>query len=411
MSQLSQWLNPRSSAAKMAVLFVVISVVYYAGGHYTMPWLAFVPSMVAHGFELWRLITYSAIFLASPMSFIFGVLILVSIGGALERMWGAKRLWIFSFTISTVAALLTLALAFFVPVLDQIPFTGADAIVDSLWVAYGLSLGSSRSNFWGLPVTGNTLALIGASFVLLTGLLGSWLIIVPSLFALGLTFVHVRYGFPRRSLGALHVVALEPRSRKALESPARHRRRRPQHAARLGQVPALMTRERRTALIAAVAVVAVSVLARLLVSTFSLYLEPWAVTKQAHLWQLATWTFAGASLTFIVHAALLGFALSRGVKVSLWLGSMFIVGALVSLLAFLVPAVASCTFTGAGVSATVCLWAASRTLTGRPRWAFIALALVPALLDGLVDGAYVLLPFGFALPTVSGWVRLSRRRT
>jgi hypothetical protein len=138
MSQLSQWLNPRSSAAKMAVLFIVVSVVYYAGGHYTMPWLAFVPSTVVHG----------------------------------------------------------LALAFFVPVLGQIPFTGADAIVDSLWVAYGLSLGSSRSNFWGLPVTGNTLALIGASFVLLGGLLGSWLMIVPSLFALALTFVHVRYGFP-----------------------------------------------------------------------------------------------------------------------------------------------------------------------------------------------------------------------
>src|SRR5258708_17034483 len=32
-----------------------------------------------------------------------------------------------------------------------------------------------------------------------------------------------------------------------------------------------------------------SVVGRLLASSFSLYLEPWAITQQWHLWQLLTW--------------------------------------------------------------------------------------------------------------------------
>src|SRR5262249_33272947 len=75
-------------------------------------------------------------------------------------------------------------------------FVGADLVVTSQWVAYGLLIGRGRTNFWGLPVTGNTLALVGASFVLLSGLLGSWTFIIPELIALGLTFLHVRYGLP-----------------------------------------------------------------------------------------------------------------------------------------------------------------------------------------------------------------------
>jgi membrane associated rhomboid family serine protease len=196
MSQLSQWLNPRSSAAKMAVVFVVTSVVYYAAIRWVGPWVPLAPDRVIGDLELWRVLSYAFIFQPAPLSFIFGVLILISIGGALERHWGAKRLWLFCLGIAVSSAIVTVLLSLFMRFLGGYAFLGADLIVASMWVAYGLLIGPGRTNFWGLPVTGNTLALIGAAFVLLGGLLGSWTPLIPELVALVLTFVHVKLGFP-----------------------------------------------------------------------------------------------------------------------------------------------------------------------------------------------------------------------
>jgi membrane associated rhomboid family serine protease len=197
MSQLQQWLNPRSSAAKMAVLFVVASIAYYLSLRWVDLHLSLVPDRVIAEFNFWEVISYALLFQPSPMSFIFGVLILISIGGALERHWGARRLWVFSFGIAIASAIVTIVLSLFIRYLGAIPFKGADLIVSSLWVAYGLLIGNGRTNFWGLPTTGNTLALIGASFVLLSGLFGGWTALVPELVALALTFVHVKFGFPQ----------------------------------------------------------------------------------------------------------------------------------------------------------------------------------------------------------------------
>lgn len=200
MSQLQQWLNPRSSAAKMAVLFVISSLAFYLSARWTGEWLALIPETVIHEFRLWQLVTYAVIFHRDPLNFIFGVLILVSIGGALERQWGAKRLWLFSFGIAFFSALLTVLLSLVLPVIGATPFVGANVIVSSMWVAYGLLIGRGRTNFWGLPVTGNTLALIGAAFVLLSCLLGGWQQLVPEVISLGLTFLHVRLGFPHDAI-------------------------------------------------------------------------------------------------------------------------------------------------------------------------------------------------------------------
>lgn len=165
----------------------------------------------------------------------------------------------------------------------------------------------------------------------------------------------------------------------------------------------------RTAAIAAGAVLLASVAARLLVPGFSLYLEPWEIVKQWHLWQLFTWIPAGASLTFLAHAAFTGFGLSRGTKLTQWLGVTFIAGGLTTLLAFAVPAVFSCTFTGAGVGASAALLGWAATLESRRRAAATAAALLPAALDAAVDGLYVLVPFGFAFIASALWVRWSRR--
>jgi len=200
MSQLRQWLNPRTTAAKMAVVFCIVSVVHYAAFAWTKDVLPLVADRVTHEFTLWMLVTYTVLFHKDPLSFIFGVLILVSIGGALERHWGAKRLWLFGFGITIAAGIVTVGLSLVFPLIGMLPYVGANAIVSSMWVAYGLLMGRGQTNFWGLPVTGNTLALIGAAFVLLSGLLGSWLAVIPELVGLGLTFVHVRLGFPQDAL-------------------------------------------------------------------------------------------------------------------------------------------------------------------------------------------------------------------
>ena len=166
----------------------------------------------------------------------------------------------------------------------------------------------------------------------------------------------------------------------------------------------------RNAGIAAGAVLLASLVARLLVPGVSLYLEPHQVVKQWHVWQLVTWVPAGASLTFVAHALITGFAVSRGARITQWLGVTFIAGALTTLLGEMVPAVFSCTFTGAGVGAAVALGSWAQQLEGPRRAAVMALALVPALLDVLVDGLYVLVPFGFAFFAFIVWVRVARRR-
>lgn len=197
MTQLQQWLNPRSSAAKMAVLFVVVSVVFYATRQWTMSVLPLSPELVLHEYRVWQVLTYACLFGPQPLSFIFGVLILVSIGGNLERHWGAKRLWVFAFATTGIAGLLTSLLAFVIPGLNAATFTGADVVTGTLWVAFGLLIGNGRTNFWGAAISGNALAAIGFAFVLLNGLLASsWLIVVPELIALALTFLHVKYGVP-----------------------------------------------------------------------------------------------------------------------------------------------------------------------------------------------------------------------
>ena len=40
-----------------------------------------------------------------------------------------------------------------------IGFLGATVMTTGIWIAYGLSIGRGQSNFWGMPITGNVLAL------------------------------------------------------------------------------------------------------------------------------------------------------------------------------------------------------------------------------------------------------------
>ena len=196
MSQLNRWLNPRSSAAQMALLFLACTVLAYAAPSAVLRWVVLEPDAVLQEAELWRPVSF--LFVSSPTAFavLFNILIIVSIGGRLEALWGRRRFWFFSVGIGAAAAVLTVLLSLLLRPLGGIPFVGDSLIPGAMWVAYGLIIGARETNFWGLPITGYTFALIGVGLTLLNGLFSSWLLVVPELLALTLTGLYVQFGFP-----------------------------------------------------------------------------------------------------------------------------------------------------------------------------------------------------------------------
>ncbi len=187
-------MSGHTAATKLAVAIIGASVItalakQYGGGfglHFLLT-----PAYVLGRLELWQPFTYSLI-ADDPLSVIFGAMIVWSIGGALEQSWGSKRMLSFSFGVTITAGILTVLLGLLFARVGLSTYSGARVITGSLWVAYGLSYGSRQTNFWGMPVSGNVFALIGAGFVLLSGIFAGPVVVVPELIGLGLTFLFVR---------------------------------------------------------------------------------------------------------------------------------------------------------------------------------------------------------------------------
>lgn len=183
-----------STAARLAIGLVVGSVVVALTRTTVGGLLLLAPSEVFLGLRLWQPFTYAFV-QTSPLGVIFGALILYSIGGGLEMSLGSRRLLRMVWGGAVLAGFLTALLA----LVARLPFQydGGWVMVTIAWVAYGLFIGRGQTNFWGIPVTGNVFAGIGAGFVVLNALMTSWVTQVPELFALGITFVSVRGGSPR----------------------------------------------------------------------------------------------------------------------------------------------------------------------------------------------------------------------
>lgn len=180
----------RTVPAKLAVALVVGSLL-----NAFLPVFALYPGDVLAKLTLWQLFTYAFVE-TTPMGVIFGALILWSIGGSLEQTWGTRRLLFFSLGVTVAAAVLTVALAPFVVDIRLMRFGGGTVMTSALWVAYGLSWGTRQTNFWGMPVTGNVLALIGVGFVVLNAAFSSIWVVIPSAFGIGMTFLFVKFNFP-----------------------------------------------------------------------------------------------------------------------------------------------------------------------------------------------------------------------
>lgn len=182
-------------AVRLAVALVAGSVAYALFRRSYGAALLLTPGDVVDRLWLWQLLTYAFIE-TSPMGVIFAALVVWQVGGSLEQSWGSRRMVGFAVGTTVLAGLVTVALSFVVRPLSQMSFGGGWVMGSALWVAFGLSLGRASANFWGLPVSGNILALIGAGFVFLEGAFYGWLLVVPSVLGLILAAAYVRVGGP-----------------------------------------------------------------------------------------------------------------------------------------------------------------------------------------------------------------------
>ncbi len=181
-----------SMSAKLAVGLVFGSALYLMT---RTDQLLLVPAYVVGRFALWQPFTYAFIE-TTPLGIIFGALITWSIGGWLESSWGSKRLLWVAVGTTVLAGLLTTLVGLVTPIAPA--FAGGTVMTSVLWVAYGLAIGRGQTNFWGMPLSGNALAGIGAGFVVLQVLMVGWRSQVPEIFGLVLIYAYVKGANPRR---------------------------------------------------------------------------------------------------------------------------------------------------------------------------------------------------------------------
>jgi membrane associated rhomboid family serine protease len=176
-----------SATTKLAAALVVGSIVTMGFGVYG---LLLIPGRVLAG-AVWQPITYAFIE-ASPLSVLFSAVILVSIGGVLETMWGTRRVVRLLLGATIASGVMTTLLAIPFSALRHAAFTGGGVMASVAWVSYGWWLGRARTSFWGIAVTGNQLAAIGIGLVVLQGAYGSMIGVIPEAIAIALTYAYVR---------------------------------------------------------------------------------------------------------------------------------------------------------------------------------------------------------------------------
>jgi membrane associated rhomboid family serine protease len=191
----------RNRSTALAIALVVGSVIAAVGHKVQIgplslhEWLILFPDAVVSYLAVWQPLTYAFIE-TSPLGVIFGALILWSVGGALEQSWGRRRFLRFALGVPIVSGFLTVALMWAIGH-ELMTFAGGTVMTTGLWVALGLFYGRAQTNFWGLPISGNGLALIGVGFVLLEGIMVSPIRVVPSIFGILVTTAYMKLGTPR----------------------------------------------------------------------------------------------------------------------------------------------------------------------------------------------------------------------
>jgi membrane associated rhomboid family serine protease len=177
------------SAHQIAIAVIVLSVLHQLLGGAVF---LFAPGAVVDHLQIWRPFT-GLVIASTPMEIIFGALIIYSIGGSLESVWGRRRFLTIALGIPLIAECLTLLAYVTLSGGSNLGYGGASMIISTIWIAYGLRAAFSGHllNFWGSPLKGETFALIGLGFVVLAGVFSSFAAVLPDLFAAGLTYLYM----------------------------------------------------------------------------------------------------------------------------------------------------------------------------------------------------------------------------
>lgn len=189
-----------SMSAKLAVGLVAGSVLFLLTKSTGGVLLLLHPGTL--GSFLWQPFSYAFIE-TSPLGIIFGAIIIWSIGGWLEGVWGARRMLLVTLGCTVLAGFAT---SLIIPlILKGAPlYAGGTVMASILWVAYGLTIGRGQTNFWGIPLSGNAFAGIGAGFVVLgiltrgDNLFEGLLVQLPDVLGLLFVFVYMKGANPRR---------------------------------------------------------------------------------------------------------------------------------------------------------------------------------------------------------------------
>lgn len=175
----------------MALILVASSLV--AGvSRLALEQLALQPAAVIEQLKLWQVVTTTFLVPLSPLSLIFGIIIVLQTGSWLEDQWGRTKLWTFVVGVNVLANLGTVLVGFVSPSVSAMIFFGGYTTIGAMWIAQGLIVGPGRLNWFGFPVSGYAFAVIGAAFTLLSAVTGAWFAVVPQLLGIGITVAWVQ---------------------------------------------------------------------------------------------------------------------------------------------------------------------------------------------------------------------------
>ena len=171
------------------VLLCLLSAVYLAAviGNYSHAydlnrWLAVSGPNFWHG-QVWELITYPLLPMA-VLDFVFNSLMIVLLGGLLERIWSRAEFWTYCAVAAVGAGLAKVILQFSNP----FPMTGMAPVVFGLLAAWGNLFGHEKVPFvfFG-EMTVWQLALLAAAISFVTALFSAGLVNAIIMLAGGLT--------------------------------------------------------------------------------------------------------------------------------------------------------------------------------------------------------------------------------
>lgn len=190
-NEVKRWVSPRSTGGQMALVLVASSLV--AGvSRLALEQLALQPAAVIEQLKLWQVVTTTFLVPLSPLSLIFGIIIVLQTGSWLEDQWGRTKLWTFVVGVNVLANLGTVLVGFVSPSVSAMIFFGGYTTIGAMWIAQGLIVGPGRLNWFGFPVSGYAFAVIGAAFTLLSAVTGAWFAVVPQLLGIGITVAWVQ---------------------------------------------------------------------------------------------------------------------------------------------------------------------------------------------------------------------------